>query len=53
MAAIFCLTLKVRPRDLLPDRQTGRETVALAHGLRRHLAAALKRQPAGEPPARG
>jgi O-antigen/teichoic acid export membrane protein len=46
MAAIFCRTMKVRLRALLPDRETVRETVALARTLLADLAAALRRRPA-------
>ena len=48
MAAIFCRTLKVRARALLPGWGTVRETLALAKGLRADLAAALVRRPAEE-----
>jgi O-antigen/teichoic acid export membrane protein len=48
MVAIFCFTLRVPLRSLLPGRGTVRETLALAKGLRADLAAALVRRP-GEP----
>jgi O-antigen/teichoic acid export membrane protein len=43
MAAVFCRTLKVRPRELLPDRETIGEAVALARRLGSDLAGLLKR----------
>lgn len=49
MAAIFCRTLKVRVRDLLPDRGTARETFALAKTLFADLAAVLRRRPVPGP----
>lgn len=45
MAAIFCFTLRVPLRSLLPGRRTARETLALANGLRGDLKAALVRRP--------
>ncbi|HEV7614844.1 MAG TPA: oligosaccharide flippase family protein [Solirubrobacterales bacterium] len=48
MAWIFCWTMKLRLRSLLPGWGTVLETLALAKGLRADLAAALVRRPAGE-----